>query len=261
MIKKFLIIISFIVSLSAVDNLTAQKQNALYIQTLIETEENIAKMFEKYILTEFAIPTLEKLSTDSYLGSNFSTTNKMGSNIAFKSTNDLTIKYAITKDEYRKKADANSTTQNYMVQLYNRDLYRDVTAVYDDSDISNSYVQMKLQSNEAKNIFALLKSGASIEKECNDTLVSTYCNNKNNIKTIRWYNKDKKWIEYDKENFNKGNISTSMTASELDADNETKSKISDLAVGSYIFISSERYIKLVDDTSSGTAVIQILKVD
>ena len=100
MIKKFLIIISFIVSLSAVDNLTAQKQNALYIQTLIETEENIAKMFEKYILTEFAIPTLEKLSTDSYLGSNFSTTNKMGSNIAFKSTNDLTIKYAITKDEY-----------------------------------------------------------------------------------------------------------------------------------------------------------------
>lgn len=258
MIKKFLIIISFIVSLSAVDTLTAQKQNALYIQTLIETEENIAKMFEKYILTELEIPTLEKLSTDSYLGSNFSTTNKMGSNIAFKSTNDLTIKYAITKDEYRKKADEDSDTQNYMVQLYNRDLYRDVTAVYDDSDISNSYVQMKLQSNEAKNIFALLKNSSSIQKECNDTLVSTYCNNKNNVKTIRWYNKDKEWIEYDKENFNKGNISTSMTDSELLTDSATKSKISDLAVGSYIFISSERYIKLPDDASGD---IQILKVD
>ena len=97
--------------------------------------------------------------------------------------------------------------------------------------------------------------------DCDYDCFSTYCNNKNNIKTIRWYNKDKKWIEYDKENFNKGNISTSMSASELVADNETKSKISDLAVGSYIFISSERYIKLVDDTSSGTAVIQILKVD
>lgn len=109
-----------------------------------------------------------------------------------------------------------------------------------------------------KNIFALLKSGSSIEKECKDTLVSTYCNNKNNIKTIRWYNKDKKWIEYDKENFNKGNISTSMSASELVADNETKSKISDLAVGSYIFISSERYIKLPDDASGD---VQILKVD
>jgi hypothetical protein len=253
MIKKFLIIISLLVSLSAVDTLTAQKQNALYIQTLIETEENIAKMFEKYILTEFTIPTLDKLSTDNYLGSNFSTTNKMGSDIAFKSTNNLTIKYAITKDEYRKKTDTNSTTQNYMVQLYNRDLYRDVTTVYDDSNISNSYVQMKLQSNEAKTIFDLLKNGSTIQKECTSTLVNTYCNNKNNIKTIRWYNSNSKWIEYDKENFNKGNITTSMSLSEL----ISESKISDLAVGSYIFISSERYIKLPND---GT-IIQILKVD
>lgn len=258
MIKKLLITICLFVSLHGIDNLTAQKQNALYVQTLIETEENIAKMFEKYILTEFKIPSLSDLLDDSYLGSNFSIENRMGSDIDFDDTKNLKIKYAITKDIYRKIRDTNSTPQNYIVQLYDRDLYRNYTTVYDDiSDISNSFVEMKLQSNEANTIFDLLKSGFTIQKECSSTLVNTYCNNKNNKKTMRWYDSNSKWIEYDKNNFNKGDISTSMTVAEL----QSEAKISDLTVGSYIFISSERYIKLVDDTSTGTAIIQILKVD
>jgi hypothetical protein len=257
MIKKLLITICLFVSSHAVDNLTAQKQNALYVQNLIEIEENIAKNFEKYILTEFKIPALSDLIDDDYLGSNFSTSNIMGSTIAFEDTKNLKIKYAVTKDAYREKANS-SSSENYIVQLYNRDLYRSLTSVYyDSSTISNSYVQIILQSDEAKTIFDLLKSGLSIEKECTSTSVSTYCNNANNSKTFRWYNESSKWIEYDKAKFNKGDISTSMTVTEL----QSETKISDLAVGSYIFISSERYVKLVDDVSSGTAVIQILKVD
>ncbi len=257
MIKKFLIIVSFIVSSYAIDNLTAQKQNALYIQTLIKTEEHIAKMFEKYILTEFKFPSsINDLIADDYLGTNFSLTNKMGSDIVFEDIKNLKIKYAITKAEYRKKTDADSAIQNYMVQLYNRDLYRDLTSVYDDNEnIHNSYVEILLQSKEAKTIYDnILKKDFLINKECSSVLISTYCNNKNNIKTIRWYNENSKWIEYDKENFNKGNISTSMSLSEL----VVEPKISDLAVGSYIFISTERYIKLPNDASNN---IQILKVD
>ena len=98
MIKYLLFILLFTLSLKAEDSLNAQKQNALYVQNMIEIEENISKMFEKYLLTEFKIPTLDNLKTDDYLGSNFSTTNKMGSNIAFESTSDLKIKYAITND-------------------------------------------------------------------------------------------------------------------------------------------------------------------
>lgn len=257
MIKKFLIIASFILSSYAIDNLTAQKQNALYIQTLIKTEENIAKMFEKYILTEFKFPSnINDLIADDYLGSNFSLTNKMGSDIAFEDIKYLKIKYAITKAEYRKKIDADLAAQNYMIQLYNRDLYRNQTSVYDDNEnIDNSYVEILLQSKEAKTIYDnILKKDFLINKECSSILKSTYCNNKNNIKTIRWYNEDSKWIEYDKENFNKGNISTSMSLNEL----IVEPKISDLAVGSYIFILTERYIKLPNDASNN---IQILKVD
>jgi hypothetical protein len=255
MIRTIVFIICIFVSSNAIDNLTAQKQNALYVQNLIEIEENISKMFEKYILTEFKIPTLNNLINDSYLGSNFSTSNIMGSNIAFESTTNLKIKYAVTNAAYRKKSDDSSTTENYVVQLYNRDLYRNLTSAYDDSsNTSNSYIQIKLQSYEANTIFGLLKASFTVEKECNATLASKYCNNTNNTKTIRWYNSSKKWIEYDKAKFNKGNITTSMTLSEILAE----SKISDLSVGSYIFISSERYVKLQNDSSGN---LQILKVD
>lgn len=253
MIKKLLLTICLFASANAVDNLTAQKQNALYVQNLIEIEENIAKNFEKYILTEFKIPTLDNLINDSYLGSNFSTSNIMGSTIAFEDTTNLKIKYAVTKDAYREKANS-SSSENYIVQLYNRDLYRSLTTAYNDSTLSDSYIKITLQSDEAKTIFELLTKDFTIEKECTSSLSEKYCNNANNTKTFRWYNSSSDWIEYDKDKFNKGNITTSMTLSEI----LLESKISDLAVGSYIFISSDRYVKLQNDSSGN---LQILKVN
>ena len=254
MIKNIIISFILILSLNAEDDLIAQKQNTLYVQNLIEIEENIAKNFEKYILTEYKIPTINDLITDIYLGSNFSVSNRMGVNIGFLSTSELKIKYLVTKDEYR-------SSQDYIVQLYNRDLYRNLTSAYYEIDltdknlkvdISKSYIEIKLQSDEVKTIFSLLKSGYTVEKECTSTLVNVYCNN--NQKTIRWYNANSNWIEYDKKDFNKGNITTSMSLNEL----TNEAKIADLAVGSYIFIKDvSKYVKL---TNLGTS-LQILKVD
>ena len=250
MIKYLLFILIFTLSLKAEDSLNAQKQNALYVQNMIEVEENIAKMFEKYLLTEFKIPTLDNLKTDDYLGSNFSSTNKMGSNIAFENTSDLKIKYAITNETYRNEK--TSGIDNYIVKLYNRDLYRKYTSAYEDSsDLTKSYIEIILQSDEAKTIFTLLKAGNTIAKTCSSTLKSTYCNNNN--KTIRWYNASSQWIEYDKINFNNANITLS------DSGLKDDSKLNDLAVGSYIFVQNlYKYVKLTD-SSSGS--LQILKVD
>jgi hypothetical protein len=249
MIKYILFILIFTLSLKAEDSLTAQKQNALYVQNMIEVEENIAKMFEKYLLAEFKIPTLEKLNTDDYLGSNFSVTNKMGSDIAFESTSDLKIKYAIINDLYRNEK--TSGIDNYIVKLYNRDLYRNYTSAYEDSDLAKSYIEIVLHSDEAKTIFTLLKAGNTIAKTCTSILTSTYCNNNN--KTIRWYNASSQWIEYDKINFNNANI----TLSSIGLLND--SKLNDLAVGSYIFVENlSKYVKLIN-TSAGN--LQIRKID
>lgn len=244
MIKKILQILVFLTFLNAEDNLIVQRQNTLYVQNLIELEEKIAKMLEKYLLTEFKIPTLDELKTDSYLGSNFSLDNRMGSNIAFEDINNLRIKYAITNNDYRIK-------DQYLIDLYNRDLYRDYTTAYNDVDITKSFVQIVLQSNEAKTIFNLLKAGNIIAKTCTSALVNTYCNN--NQRTIRWYNASSQWIEYDKINFNNGNVTVSSSSL------LTNTKLNDLAIGSYIFVENlSKYIKLVNDSSGN---LQILKVD
>jgi hypothetical protein len=251
MIRNIYVYLIFIVCLNADDNLLAQKQNTLYVQNLIKIEENITKNFEKYILTEFKLPTIVDLIDDNYLGSNFSVENRMGVDIDFLSTTELKIKYLITKDEYR-------DSDKYITQLYNRDVYRDLTTVYFEResnlkvDFTKSYVEMKLESDEAKTIFLLLKDGNVINKECSSILVNVYCNN--NQKTIRWYNATSQWIEYSKKEFNNGNITTSMGVSAL----MNEAKISDLAVGSYIFIKDiSKYVKLVNLGST----IQILKVD
>lgn len=227
------------------DNLAAQKQNVLYIQNMIEIEEKIAKNFEKYLLTEFSIPTMEDLKDDDYLGSNFSVSNRMGEDIDFKSSSDLQIKYAISNN-YLKRS-ANSEEENYLVQLYNRDLYRDyTTAFYDSSNLENSFVEFKLKSQEAKTIFSILKNGNIIEKTCSDSLKNRYCNY--DEKTIRWYNSASNWIEYDKKDFEDGNV----TVFDLSVKNDEK--LNNLKVGAYIFVqNSSRYIKLIDN--------KILKVD
>jgi len=249
MIKKIFLILIFMTFINAEDISTAHKQDTLYVQNLIEVEENIAKMFEKYLLTEFSIPTLDNLRTDNYLGTNFSLDNRMGSSIAFEDTNKLKIKYAVTKSEYRNKKI--NTTENYIVKLYNRDLYRDYTTAYNDADITKSYIEIVLQSNEAKTIFNLLKAGNTIAKTCTSALVNTYCNN--NQRTIRWYNASSQWIEYDKINFNNANVTLSSSGL------LTNTKLNDLAVGSYIFVENlAKYVKLVNDSSNN---LQILKVD
>lgn len=250
MIKRIITTLLFIISLNANEDLTAQKQNTLYVQNLIEREETIAKNFEKYILTEFALPSMTNLINDSYLGSNFSIENRMGVDIDFSNSKTLRLKYLISKDEY-------NNTQDYIVQLYNRDLYRNYTFVYSVEDtvnnkvnLTDSYVEIKLQSNEAKTIFDLLKNDKTIQKVCSSTLINTYCSN--NKKAIRWYNSSSQWIEYSKKDFNKGNVILS-TNSLL-----TDTKLQDLSVGAYIFIDGVKYVKLINDSSNN---LQILKVN
>ena len=240
----------YLLSLVASDSLTIQKQNTLYVQNLIETEENIAKMFEKYILTEYKIPTLSDLATDSYLGSNFSTTNRMGSLIAYKDINALKLEYALTKDEYR--AERIDGIQNFLILFYNRELYRDYTSAFDDSsDLTKSYIQITLKSQEAQTLFSILKAGNTIAKDCTNSPTNTYCNK--NKKAIRWYLDKENWIEYDKIDFNNGNITVSESALLVN------SRLDDLAVGSYILVeNSTKYVKLANNTDGS---LQILKVD
>ena len=249
MIKIFILSLIFLLNLNADEDLTAQKQNTLYVQNLIEIEERIARNFEKYILTEFKFPTMSDLIDDKYLGSNFSVKNRMGVDIEFLNASALKIKYLVSNDVYI------NSPQDYVIQLYNRDLYRDLTSVYYEIasskiDISESYVEINLQSDEAKIIFELLKNGNSIEKNCSDTLTNTYCNN--NQKTIRWYNASSQYIEYSKKDFNKGNVILSNATLSSD------SKLQDLIVGAYLFIAGQKYVKLVNDSSGN---LQILKVD
>jgi hypothetical protein len=250
MIKRIITTLFFIISLNANEDLTAQKQNTLYVQNLIEREETIAKNFEKYILTEFSIPTMTNLIDDNYLGSNFSVENRMGIDIDFSNTKTLKLKYLITKNEY-------NNTQDYVVQLYNRDLYRNYTSVYYEEDtankkvnLTNSYIEMKLQSDEAKTVFDLLKNDKVIQKDCSLPVAGTYCSN--NKKAIRWYNANLQWIEYSKKDFNKGNVILSTNSLLTDA------KLQDLAVGVYIFIDGIKYVKLINDSSNN---LQILKVN
>ena len=250
--KSLFIFIFFAMSCFSNENLVAQKQNTLYIQNLIEIEEKIAQNFEKYLLTEFKIPNLTNLINDNYLGSNFSVKNMMGNNINFKNTSNLQIEYAITKNEF-------INSEDYLILLYNRDLYRDYTTVNFQTttdkkiDLTKSYVEFKLKSPEAITIFNILKTGVTIEKYCLDTLTNSYCSNDKN--SIRWYNGNSNWIEYSKKNFNNGNITIShenVIQSEI-------LKLKDLKIGSYIFIKNKtKNVKLADDISGN---LQILKVE
>lgn len=110
MIRLVWILFSLAISSLCEDSLMSQKQNTLYVQNLIEIEEKIAKNFEKYLLIEFKIPTIDDLVNDEYLGSNFSLLNRMGDNIGFKNSLNLEIKYAIRKTEF-------ITAQDYITLL------------------------------------------------------------------------------------------------------------------------------------------------
>lgn len=241
MIKKIYIFMLIVISLNAEDTLITKQQNALYVQNMIEIEENIAENFEKYILTEFKIPTFLDLKTNDYLGTNFSVVNKMGTDINFESNTNLKIKYAIT-----------NTVDKYIKLLYNRDLYREKTTAFEDTNtLANSYVLIQLQSPAAKNIYDILLSGKTIKKTCTvavsePELTNVFCNN--NLKTLRWYDSTSHWIEYDKIEFKKGNVTIKNIAMLSD------SVLNDLAIGVYIYVQNgSKYIKSLNN--------QILKVN
>lgn len=255
MIKIFILSLIFLLNLNANEDLTAQKQNTLYVQNLIEIEEKIARNFEKYILTEFKFPRMSDLIDvdNKYLGSNFSVKNRMGVDIDFLSASQLKIKYLVSNDVYI------NSPEDYVIQLYNRDLYRNLTSVdYEIAnskiDITKSYVEIKLQSDEAKTIFNLLSAGKSISKNCNTIPTSgNYCNY--NQKTIRWYKDATKYIEYSKKDFNKGNILVKgMTKEEVESET---AQLENLIVGAYIFIDAKKYVNMFN---SGTT-LQILEVN
>lgn len=245
---KLLLILFISLNLFSQDNIVLKQQNVLQVQKIVESEEKIAFNFEKYLLENYKIPTMNDLIDNKYLGSNFSKENRFGDEIDFKSASDLKLKYAISKYEI-----------DFKNLLYKRDLYRDYTSVYEVTTVTNgkqminestSYVLIKLQSDEAKNIFEILKSN-TIESTCSDTLVSTYCNV--NDTTIRWYNSSSNWIEYSKRDFENGNVTLKSNALLND------SKLTNLPIGTYIFVhNGSKYIKLMDKSDGS---LNILKVD
>lgn len=200
-----------------------QAQNVLTIQNIVQNEEDIATNFEKYLLREYKLPSIDDLVNDEYLGKNFSKKNIFGLDIDFLEVENLKIKYAITKD-----------VPKYVIQLYDRDLYRYSTQVY--TSENSKYVLMKLKTTKAQNIFELLKSGFVIETTCTDDLSQKYCNK--NDKTLRWYELNSNWIEYDKEDL-QGDVTIS---SEILLSNV---KLNSLRIGSFIYVlNGYRYIKL-----------------
>jgi len=213
----------------------AKQRNVLAVNDLIKAEENIAYFYEKYLLSEFKIPSLNDLIDDKYLGSNFSVKNKFGDEIAFKSTTNLKIKFATIK----------AKKSTYILDLYKRDLHRNRTTVYtvfdgDYVEANNSFVSFLLKSKEAENIHALLKSGATIKKDCDTLVAQTYCNY--NPNTLRWHDSSFNWIEYSKSDFETGNVTVKNSAALL------SSKLDSLPVGTYIFIENgSKYIKLLDN--------------
>ena len=183
MIKIILLITFYLISSFGDESNTLQKQNVLYVQNLIDKEEKIAQNFEKYILTEFEIPTLVKLQKDEYLGSNFSFENIMGDPLSLDTSGTkIKLKYAVSKKI--------STEQNYIVQLYNRELYREYTKVeFDTVNIEKSHIWFDLKSKEANTIYSILKGGESIEKTCSAGLKNKYCNNNlNKTKSTHYEN-------------------------------------------------------------------------
>ena len=229
--KAIFLLFIIISNILIADSLVLQKQNTLYTQNLILKEEQIAKAFEKYLLEEFKIPTMDDLQKNDtknlYLGSNFHLENIFGTKLELIEK-ELKLKYAITKN-----------SQEYVTLLYERDLYRDYTTVYKDK--TESFVEISLKSKEAQNIFKILKSGKKIAKNCENPVLSEYCSLNKNI--IKYYDKNKDWIEYSKKEFQNGdvNVSSINIFDDLDLKDNLKT-------GIYIFVkNTAKHIKFYNE--------------
>ena len=231
--RVFLLIISFYSFLISNSDFVKQR-NVLYTQNLVLLEEKVALEYEKYLLTKFEIPSIADLLTAEFLGSNFSTKNIMGDSIDFKDSSNLKLKFGISKGP-----------KNYMLDLYKRDLYRNRTSVHLEGtnkniDTEESYVQILLKSDEAKNIHAILKDGYTIKENCKMLNKSNiYCNY--NDTALRWYFTDSSWIEYSKSLFTKGNVTIKNVS-------ESNNKLNELEVGTFVFEENgSKFIRLAND--------------
>ncbi len=253
MIKSIFVLLVLFSSIYANESLILQKQNVLNIQNIIEIEEAIAKNYEKYLLNEFKIPKLSDLRKKEYLGESFFHKNNFGDEIDFFAANELKLKFAIRKAEYIKK-DENGN-DNYMIQLYLRDLYRDYTTAYihnDDriknSTFTNSYIEFRLKSKEAQNIYNILKSGATIIKKaknesCGNNEDKKYCVENKNLNVIK-YMIGSDFIAYNLRDFEQGDVTVSNIDSAFLDITKTDNKLKNLRIGAYIFGKEKRHIRL-----------------
>lgn len=232
--KTIFLIFIIASNIFAIDALVLQKQNTLYTQNLIVKEETIAKAYEKYLLEEFKIPTMDDLQKNDdkniYLGTNFSLKNNFGSNLGFVQNDTLKLVYAISNNN-----------QEYIKLLYKRDLYRDYTTVYyDKTTPANSYVEIGLKSKEAQTILNILKSGKNILSSCTNPENGKYCNL--DKKTLRYYDSSGNWIEYSKKEFTNGNVNVSS----IDIFNDVTIKNS-IKIGNYVLVkNTAKFIKFDD---------------
>lgn len=238
---KYFLYMSFCLSFIFANEISIIKQqNVLYIQNIIKTEEKIAQAYEKYLLANYATPSLSDLNKTLYLGTNFDTKNYLGP--ARTLTTDLSgsepiikLNYAVTKmyDEDNNEKDM------YKNALYKRDLYRTQTNVYDAIDpAEEDYVSIQLASKKAENILNIIANNEVIKSKetCFDIVTPRYCIE--NVNTIRWYEDGINWIEFDLEKFTDGNILV------LNKSMFTSSKITALKVGTFVYVLNDsKYIK------------------
>lgn len=244
--RKYLVIFSIFVLNIFANPSIIQKQNVLYVQNLIDKEEAIAEAFEKYILNEFKIPTIENLIDDRYLGKNFSLDNMMGEKLKTDYIVDKKLEYAVTNSSYI------NASNSYVKDLYNRDLYRDRTYVVLKEEVVEEsgnkyidYINIELKSEEAKNIYAILKSlkiDESFKKDCKN-VSSGFCSSD---VFLRYYFSASQYIEFTKKEYLNGNVSLSSISLLKELVDDGKFK--DLRVGAYIFVEDLTiYIKYSKD--------------
>lgn len=229
---KKLILIFLITFSFAKDSRPVIQQKVLFVEHLLKIEEKIALAYEEYLLNEYSLPTFTKLIDKGYLGGNFSKKNILGNELSFFSIKSLQLNYAI-KDNRKP----------YLHELYKRDLYRKnshLSSITSEEGITTKFVQLNLISKEAITIRSILDEKHLIYKNCVTPIKQTYCINK---ESIRWYESNSKWIEYDKENFEEANVTI------VDISLLNNSKLHSLKFGSFVFIQNgAKYIKYLNNT-------------
>ncbi|MDX4036361.1 hypothetical protein [Aliarcobacter skirrowii] len=243
--KKYIFTIFLLcLNLFALDNRTV-----LALSNVIEREEQIAYNFEKYILNEFKIPTMNDLLKDNqnpedsyYLGSNFSLKNMFGKDLAFFSGSNDKLAIAIDSKKY---------SDEFIKLYYKRDLYRDRTSVYE-KDEKLQYVKIVLKSKEAQNLFKILNNGDTILKvdDYSKCEANKYCiNPKDNQKTIRKYTLSDSHIIYNIKDMEKGAIFISKRINNppLKEDDPIYIEMGfeDLNIGTIIYSDGKKYIKII----------------